>query len=347
MIHLDGLGYNYLQKSNLTFINSLKGYLYRMRINFGYFGNEVSLFTGMTPKQHKMEDIFILNPEKVPFKSKFIFNLIPKKLLRYASFFYGYQTYININLPKNYFKKFVPISQGHPQTFKDSFATTLGAYGIQFKYIPSHHFNLSDIKSCIKKNDVVYAMNLTYDHLLHKHGTNFIKNTGVDNVIKKLYKFLVKNYKEDFYLILLSDHGMMDVTGKIDALYNHLTDNKLYFVDSTILRMWSTQDTSLSMDNIELKESQQIDSYGYKYYKKYLAKPGYIFSPNFFQGNKSIKGMHGYNSTNSDHDAFILIHHPQFRVKNKRYCSIIDVAPTILSIFKIKKPSFMEGNSLI
>ena len=73
MIHLDGLGYDYLQKSNLSYIQSLGGYLHRTSIYPGYFSNEVSLFTGLTPEQHKMEDLFIFDPASSPFKSNIKF----------------------------------------------------------------------------------------------------------------------------------------------------------------------------------------------------------------------------------------------------------------------------------
>ena len=344
MIHLDGLGYNYLKKSDLSYIKSLGGYLHRMSVYPGYFPNEVSLFTGLTPEQHKMEDLFVFDPASSPFKSN-LSLLIPKKLFRLASYFYDYETYININPPKRHFQKFVPVSKIPPRDFDDSFPSLLIEKGLKFEYINSLHFNTDIIKKAIRDNDCVYAMDSTYDTLLHKHGTEKIIKTDIDNTIKKIHKFLLKKYNDDFYLILLSDHGMIPVHTKIKLDLND-KDN-LFFVDSTILRVWSNKNYQLNSTGAELYDSKEFSNGPFKYYKKFLAEPGYLFSPNFFQGHKNIMGMHGYKSTNSPHDAFALIHTPKYKKQHNANASIIDIAPTILKIFNMKSPTEMGGRSLL
>ena len=344
IIHLDGLGYDYLKKSDLSYIKSLGGYLHRIPVYPGYFSNEVSLFTGLTPKQHKMEDLFIFDPASSPFKNN-ISLLIPKKLFRLASYFYGYKTYINISPPKKYFKKFVPISKIQPRDFNNSFSSLLIKNGFKFRYINSLHFSASNIKKAIQKNDCVYAINSTYDKLLHKYGTEKIIKTNIDNIIKDIHEFLLKKYNNNFYLFLLSDHGMVPVHTKIKLELND--KNNLFFVDSTILRVWSNKYYSLNSTGTELYDSKEFQNGPFKYYKKFLAAPGYIFSPNFFQGYKDIKGMHGYKSTNSPHDAFVLIHTPRYKKQHNANSSIIDIAPTILKIFNMKSPTEMGGRSLL
>lgn len=343
MIHLDGLGYDYLKKSDLSYIRSLGGYLHRMPIYPGYFSNEVSLFTGLTPEQHKMEDLFVFDPASSPFKNK-LSLLMPKKLFRLISYFYKYETYININPPKRHFQKFVPVSKVPPRDFDDSFPLLLMENGLKFEYINSSHFNVNSIKKAIQENDCVYAMESTYDTLLHKYGTEIIK-TDIDNTIKDIHRFLLKKYKDEFYLILLSDHGMVPVDTKIKLELND--KNNLFFVDSTILRVWSNKYYQLNSTGVELYDSKDLSNGSFKYYKKFLAEPGYMFSPNFFQGHKNIMGMHGYKTTNSSHDAFILIHHPKYKKQHNANASIIDVAPTILKIFNIEIPTEMGGNSLL
>ena len=343
IIHLDGLGFEYLKKSNLSFIKNLKGNLYRMQIFPGYFVNEVSLFTGLTPNQHNMEDIFILNESLSPFKNP-LSLLIPKKLYRFFAYFYGYETYISINPPKRHFQKFVPISKISPRFFEDSFPSLLNEHNLKFEYVSSLHFNLNNIKTAIKENDCVYATNLTYDHILHEHGAFHQAKTDIDNFVKNLHKFLNEKYKDDFCIILLSDHGMVDVHSQI-YLDKSLNEDSLTFVDSTILRIWSNKEITFNNINAELIDTKQLNG-KYKYYKKFVANPGYIFSPNFFQGTNFIKGMHGYKSTNSPHDAFLIIHNPKAKKHYITSCSIIDVAPTILNMFKIDKLSTMTGRVL-
>ena len=52
------------------------------------------------------------------------------------------------------------------------------------------------------KNDCVYAVNLTYDKLLHKGGINKKIKTNIDSMIETLHKFLANNFGDNFYLIL-------------------------------------------------------------------------------------------------------------------------------------------------
>mgnify|MGYP001609226015 CR=1 FL=1 len=338
IIHLDGMGFNYFKKSNLEFAKSLKGKLFRMKINPGYFTNEVSLFTGISEKIHKTKDLFDLGLPSNPFNNNFT-NFIPQKLIRFFAFLFGYKTYININPPKHYYKLFSPVTKIHPYNLPESFLTILKSKGIKTKYISSLFFNLGYIKNSIKKNDCVYANNMDYDNLLHCYGPNYFPDTGIDTLIEDLYIFLAKTYKE-FRVIILSDHGMVNVKGKIPI---NLKEDQISFVDSTILRTWNYKNFNRNIKNTELLESGYDGTY---HYKRYVAKEGFIFSPNFFQGTKSIKGMHGYNSKNdSDNDAFLLIHGPSFENQTKK-CRIVDVAPTILSLFGINKPSFMEGRVL-
>lgn len=347
MIHLDGLGYEYLKKSDLSFIKSIPGYLHRMRVFPGYFVNEVSLFTGVHPKNHQLEDLFIFNPSEAFFNGKTYHKLIPKWMLRYITYAYGYHTFLKVDMPTDYFEKFVPVLKHPPRDLPGSFSNILKHHNIKFRYINTLLSNLFVIKKAIKKNDCVYVMDSTYDKLLHKKGVDKIVKTNIDSKIKNLFEFLTKNYGKNFLLILLSDHGMVNVTNKINLSFGNNSDYT-YFVDSTILRLWSKKEISLTFNEAIPVESKKVDINGYLFYKKYLAKPGHIFSPNFFQGSKFIKGMHGYGSTNSPHDAFTLVFNPKFKKQYSNvHCSIIDVAPTILKIFKIPIPITMDGVNLI
>ena len=345
IIHLDGLGFEYFKKSDLQFTKFLRGPLYRMRIFPGYFSNEVSLFTGLSPKQHHMEDLFVLDPEKNPFKSN-LFKLIPNKLIPLIARFYGYKTYIELKIKKDYLKLFVPVAKDHPYNFLNTFPMMLADNNIRFKYLNSFNFSAYQIQEAIRSNDCIYAMNSSFDKLLHKQITPRLIAQYIDDIIKKVYHFLIDNFKDNFCLIILSDHGMIDVKGKINLDKPNI-DNEIRFIDSTILRVWGVNNHRFKNPHTILYDSTILPNTQFKYYKKYLAKPGYIFSPNFFQGHNTIKGMHGYDSTHSPHDAFVLIHHPQFQRQNTGNCSIIDIAPTILKIFKIKQPSHMKGVPLI
>lgn len=346
ILHLDGLGFNYLLKFDLPFIRSLGGYLYRMKIYPGYFVNEVSLFTGLEDKHHKMEDIFILDPSRSLFNNNPLVKFIPPSMFRLMSYLKGQKTFITIKPPfKHYFQIFAPVTSAHPYKFENSFTSILQKSGLRFCYLNSFRSNTISIKKAIQKNDCVYAMDSEYDKFLHYHGPDTKIKKDTDGIVKEIHNFLKERYSNNFCLILLSDHGMVKVK---DIISIEFSDDDIYFVDSTILRIWNNKENfHLGVDTADLIDYQELPG-KYRYYRKYVAKEGYIFSPNFFQGKKFINGMHGYNSQrkDSDNDAFMIVHNPRFKRQYKAYCSIIDLAPTVLSAFKIKPFPVMDGRSL-
>lgn len=344
ILHLDGMGFDYFKRSDLKFANSLPGYISRIKVYPSFFGNEVSLFTGISPDHHNMPDIFVYDPDNVPFKNNILFDLLPRKFLKYLAYLYGYATYIDINLPKSGYRQFVPVSQKQAHDLKSSFLNILRKNGFSVKYIRSKNFSFNHLKKEIIKNDCIYAVNMTYDKLLHDKGINKKIKTDIDPIIKRLHNFLSNNFGDDFYLILLSDHGMINTKGKIDLDFDQ---ESLYFIDSTILRVWTNdKHFRIQSKDAKLYESKTIDL-RYKYFKKYLANPGFIFSPNFFQGGKFVNGMHGYDDISSNHDAFLFVHSPKYSTRLETQGVILNLAPTILSLFGIKKPNFMTGRVMV
>ncbi|MBS4983075.1 alkaline phosphatase family protein [Hungatella hathewayi] len=133
-----------------------------------------------------------------------------------------------------------------------------------------------------------------------------------DDMLKNLNLLLKENYNNNYRLIILGDHGMVDVkkyinilpvVKKIKSKYGlSVGDDFVYFIDSTALRLWFKDkkiipqvDNDISKyleGNIELTK---IDN---KYYGDliYMLKPSNVFFPDFFNTKKN-KGMHGYNNT--------------------------------------------------
>lgn len=117
------------------------------------------------------------------------------------------------------------------------------------------------------------------------------------------------NLEEDL-IILWSDHGMLPVEKKlnIEAILPINTNKFNYFIDSTILRIYSS-DASL-LDEIKATFPEDYgwvvgdaDIHYYHLEKEcsrwgnliFVANPGVIFLPNAFQRTDFLpKGMHGY-----------------------------------------------------
>lgn len=119
------------------------------------------------------------------------------------------------------------------------------------------------------------------DKLAHKYGT---KSEEVKTCIKKIDNRLKKM---DFDLIM-SDHGMVDIKETISVPFSEKC-----FIDSILARYWGNIEDI--KNKLPLNKGKII-----KWNKKYgdlifLANPGIIISPNYLQGKKVAKAMHGYN----------------------------------------------------
>jgi predicted AlkP superfamily pyrophosphatase or phosphodiesterase len=133
--------------------------------------------------------------------------------------------------------------------------------------------------------------------------------------LMEIYNLLNDNYDE-FQLMILGDHGMIDVNNGINI--KHIVhdvmkkmnlkylDDYIYFIDSTLFRMWVKNENLI--DDIEHELINKLggcieeDAETFNYFNKFkpdygniilLLKPGYMFFPDFFN-TKINKGMHGY-----------------------------------------------------
>jgi len=101
----------------------------------------------------------------------------------------------------------------------------------------------------------------------------------------------------------------------------------VYFLDSTMFRMWFFSKESESFLMAELESDQELISHGRFVTKDYaekfripygdkrygdllwLANDGVLVSPDFFHSqNENIQGMHGYNPKNSENHGTCLVY---------------------------------------
>lgn len=133
-----------------------------------------------------------------------------------------------------------------------------------------------------------------------------------DKMLKNINSLLKKSYDNEYRLVILGDHGMVDVKKYINILPAIKTikskyglsigDNFVYFIDSTALRLWFKDKTIIPQVDKDFSkylegsiDNLQIDN---KYYGDliYILKPYNIFYPDFFNTKKN-KAMHGYKNT--------------------------------------------------
>jgi hypothetical protein len=139
----------------------------------------------------------------------------------------------------------------------------------------------------IKGVDYVYFGEI--DSISHKYGT---KSEMTINAIKEIDK-KISNMEFD---IILSDHGMVDINKTINL---PITND--CFIDSTMARYWKEKPMIDSSDGKWIEGSEKYGDY------IFLANPGVLILPNFYQGNKKLKAMHGYSEKSKEMNAIYIL----------------------------------------
>jgi hypothetical protein len=164
------------------------------------------------------------------------------------------------------------------------------------------------------------------DHFGHVCGTdsNELKNSlsNLDNMIHEFVDSCLK-IDNSTNFIFLGDHGMVNVEKKLDvrkmicliSKKEKLKELKdyIYFLDSTVLRIWFFNEHSKSIFEKGLKDCTQLNENGVFLTKEiahnykipfgdkrygdlvWLANSGVLIFPDFFHSSFENQGMHGYN----------------------------------------------------
>ncbi len=145
--------------------------------------------------------------------------------------------------------------------------------------------------------NVEYKYFKDLDSIGHKYGT---KSQEIIQAIRKVDKEVSK-LKFD---VILSDHGMIDIKKTIKV-----PQTKNCFLDSDIARYWGTeQELKKIKQNLPLKEGKIIDWPDKRFGQLiFLANPGNLILPNYWQRKSKVKAMHGYDGKHKDLRAFYII----------------------------------------
>ncbi len=144
-------------------------------------------------------------------------------------------------------------------------------------------FEFSVNKPFYKTKGIEYEYFGELDRIGHKYGTS---SKEIISAIKEIDR---KISKMDFDIIF-SDHGMIDIHKEISV---PITDN--CFIDSDMARYWDKK------PEFNPKYGKWIEWDNKKYGEFiFLANPGVLISPNYWQGKSMVKAMHGYNGKNQE-----------------------------------------------
>jgi len=180
------------------------------------------------------------------------------------------------------------------------------------------------------------------DPITHEQGTRSNQRRKAVREIDSMIAEATEMLREDSYVLVFSDHGMLDVEGHIDVTrkirpLGHPGDDFVVFLDSIMARFWVFED-SVSEKIIRLfngetsgtvilpKKQDMIDRFGHIIF---LCSPGYTIFPNHYD-LRPPKAMHGYAPIpqNSSLDGIFLASDLPTTLTKERL-SMTDVAPIL------------------
>jgi hypothetical protein len=154
-----------------------------------------------------------------------------------------------------------------------------------------------------------------------------VKVAATDRLVEELLETLRRRY-DHVDLVAFGDHGMVPVTSAVDvasvlaALPVRRGVDYSYFLDSTLARFWFRTDrarafvldglgscaggawlaegdcTRLQIAKCDRRNGEAM----------FLAEPGVVIAPNFFQGaGAELRGMHGYDSDKCPDNLGVLV----------------------------------------
>jgi len=378
-IYLDACRYDYISKESTPFLHELcqNGFFGRVETVPG-FTQEVAMMTGKYPNESGYFTWYRYAPEKSPFLWVRPFGFL--KFLQRFRFYYpikvGIRTVTRLLTGIRYpDPAFIP-----PDVVPYFHNTGAG--------LPNHLPNLVSLCRLSKRNCFEQMMVLDFvgskrcsklfkaalnsitdgepcdlylihigelDVLGHRYGPHpelFQQRLKeIDHWIHATYE-LVRRLNFSCNLIIVSDHGMVDVKGTVDIkgklkrLSLKIPQDYVYFLDSTMARFWFLSNKARSLIekmlsdipnghilSQEEKEKLRIN-FEHNTYGDILfwVDKGYLIFPNFFQSVSSEKtrGMHGYIH---DVDGALIIYSDE---KNARSIAKKDVIP-LTEIFNITR----------
>ncbi len=226
-------------------------------------------------------------------------------------------------------------------------------------------------KAPIEDASLVFLFVGDLDGIGHRYGPD---STEYADALHKISGFLrrvldyVQRRTEVMRALIFGDHGMVEVTRCVDvqAALERLpvrpVEDYLYFLDSTMARFWffnerARQAVTEAMQALEggrlITEEDQA-TYHIRYPHNrfgeliWWADGGTLILPNFWQGKKPVKGMHGYRREVTDNHAGLLLMDPDLQGTKmlEQPLEMVAIFATMMDMLEIEKPSEADGRSV-
>lgn len=242
---------------------------------------------------------------------------------------------------------------------------------------PEYKVNLDSAISRIKNHlfpPVLFAFIhiADLDHAGHKYGptSSEVKKVlkNIDDSLKTIHILLKERY-DSLNFVLIGDHGMVEVEKTLDIndtlkkLPVRLEKDYLVFLDSTMARFWFFSDLARDLiidclnniDSGHILKKEEINKYHLNYNHNYfgdliyLANPGVLIFPNYYQNKYPVKGMHGYSPETIEQHSIMIISSGLIKKPSiiKPPIDMRRIFSTILNLMKIPIPSECNVHSII
>jgi predicted AlkP superfamily pyrophosphatase or phosphodiesterase len=195
-------------------------------------------------------------------------------------------------------------------------------------------------------------------------GSDELKNElkKTDDNLRSLFNF-ISRYHKDFFFGIVSDHGMTavhkywDISKHLKKLNLKSPRDYVVFLDATCARFWfrdsGTKDYIKQFLNQFSNFGKVLTSEELKTARLpldriwgdllFAVEPGILILPNFLQGKKPYRGMHGYfEKTLPELQCVFLLHNKSLSPQTLQI-TLPDIAATVLKTFGIPPPEFYEG----
>jgi predicted AlkP superfamily pyrophosphatase or phosphodiesterase len=391
MVFIDGLKADSVE--HMPFLNSFE-VKRRMRTELGYSPTcYASMWSGVYPNKHHVWLSWLYSPTTSPYKwlRKYKIDRLPHCLFtRYLLFKISNYLAGNIlpwqgPMPLQWW--YIPVSIWHllDTSLKRSWfqLNFLGKYptvfdiltkrGIQYELVGTEKVKPEKSWQTMEQYDFSNIKPWTFffigdvDELSHHHTQHsdvVIERLGeIDSLLKEKYN-LLKSKVGDFYFVLFSDHGHVEIKNYLDLKpifksYGESLDDYIFFVDANFARFrFRNEDEERKVRRI----LSQLGDAGYiltqedlkRFHldmpdNRYCDLVFYADAPHHLTaglklGWKELRSpflsAHGYSPDLPDSDGIFV---SNIKAREGTHVELVDIMPSILDIFGIEIPTHVDG----